>query len=265
MSAAPRGRGRGGRGGRGGKGASSAERPTHFLAIPLNNHPVLRNKISTFTNALLANQANIPGLDETIIVDPIRLHFTLGVMHLRDDHQNEHSQFKTVAEALALLRSLRPQISQIVAETGFVNVDLDQLDLFTADQQGGARVLFVGPSNYVRSTEDGKRLVQLSNLVHSTFKQAGFITETRPLKLHCTILNTSWRKPHSRLPFYGPAILASSAALSTLGLTSSAVPPTSYPLSVTLGQYTAAEIGLWVMGTHGPNNEYLSLGGVAFT
>jgi activating signal cointegrator complex subunit 1 len=40
-----------------------------------------------------------------------------------------------------------------------------------------------------------------SDFVHQAFKSAGYITDTRPLKLHCTILNASHRKP--RVPRYG--------------------------------------------------------------
>ena len=39
------------------------------------------------------------------------------------------------------------------------------------------------------------------DFVHQAFKSAGYATDTRPLKLHCTILNASHRKP--RVPRYG--------------------------------------------------------------
>ncbi|EJU02947.1 hypothetical protein DACRYDRAFT_115250 [Dacryopinax primogenitus] len=38
----------------------------------------------------------------------------------------------------------------------------------------------------------------LGRMIHQSFKDAGFITETRPLKLHLTIVNTSHRQPKSR-------------------------------------------------------------------
>ena len=33
-------------------------------------------------------------------------------------------------------------------------------------------------------------------------------------------------------------------------------------VSVNLGVFTVEEIQLWVMGSHGPNNEYISCGGI---
>ncbi len=38
-----------------------------------------------------------------------------------------------------------------------------------------------------------------------------------------------------------------------------AAPP---PLDIDLGTYTVDEVQLWVMGSHGPRNQYVSCGGV---
>ena len=143
--------------------------------------------------------------------------------------------------------------------------------------------------------------------------------------MHCTILNTSHRKPHFRQPFSYSDILASNAlrllcgdagdsnsqSIPTEEESSITIPgpelkkvtvqegnsirptstlhpntssPTSDPnpkssnvpiksqghsvmkhppsVSVNLGVFAVEEIQLWVMGSHGPNNEYVSCGGV---
>ena len=49
------------------------------------------------------------------------------------------------------------------------------------------------------------------DFIHQEFKKAGYITENRPLKLHCTILNTSHRRPRRREPFSYEDVLKSSA------------------------------------------------------
>ncbi|KAF5315281.1 hypothetical protein D9619_007564 [Psilocybe cf. subviscida] len=74
----------------------------------------------------------------------------------------------------------------------------------------GASVLFLGPAHVPTSkiSEERWRLTQVCDLVHRTFKQAGYIPDQRPLKLHCTILNASHRKPMRRIPFCYSDILA---------------------------------------------------------
>ncbi|CAA7266131.1 unnamed protein product [Cyclocybe aegerita] len=55
------------------------------------------------------------------------------------------------------------------------------------------------------------KLEAVCDLIHRTFKEAEYITDTRPLKLHCTILNASHRKPIRRMPFCYSDILSSGA------------------------------------------------------
>jgi AKAP7 2'5' RNA ligase-like domain len=61
-------------------------RPTHFLALPIGHHTELRNTVSSLTSSWLAHQPPIEGLDPSIVVQPRRLHFTLGVMTLNSPH-----------------------------------------------------------------------------------------------------------------------------------------------------------------------------------
>ncbi|TFK66942.1 hypothetical protein BDN72DRAFT_961392 [Pluteus cervinus] len=190
-------------------------RPTHFLALPLHNHPTLRTRVASFQNALLAQSPGVPGLDKSIVIDPRRMHFTLGVMAL----ELEGPQSTTVEDALRLLESIQPQISEdIGVGLGGVDVELDEMDVFNFDKVKGdengvyANVLFVGPSRDAKRKEGGKRLIKLTDLVHQTFKQAGYVTDPRPLKLHCTLLNTSHRRrPSPRQAFRYTSILESPA------------------------------------------------------
>ncbi|KAF8875285.1 kinase A anchor protein, partial [Infundibulicybe gibba] len=216
------------------------------------NHPALRERISSFQAELIRNQPPIPGLDSSIIIDPRRMHITLGVMHLEQDIPSaSHSRpvRHTVSTALDLLRSLQPQLAQTSGTK--LSITLDSMDIFQPQRNFGeagalgANVLFIGPSN-----SDDKRLRDICDMTHRTFRQHGYITEKRPLKLHCSILNTSHRKPRRRQPFSYSAILASNAHR----------PLTCLP--VNLGTWEIHRIELWVMGSHGPNNEYISCGGI---
>ncbi|KAF8800111.1 hypothetical protein BYT27DRAFT_7263259 [Phlegmacium glaucopus] len=449
---------RGRRGGRGGVNkpnpASSPRettrlRPTHFLALPLNNHSSLMAQIDAFQKGLFSNtdglqndnfasksisspargkgskvtSSLVGGLDSSILIDPRRLHMTLGVMTLEQDdgsvpmeepetivpissstimHTTEnlqspasqlvssdplsHSQpisspalpptldRKTVSTALYLLNSLKPRISEILdtdkgvkiplevmhalktekmwmntkkkrkgaedkkegvsgggeqdkvdEDGGRDNPELAHNDVMEEKEAVGAGVLYVAPEIKNESVNtDLHKLIQVSDLVHRAFKDAGYLTDTRPLKLHCTIINTSHRKPFFRQPFSYSDILAVDALrllcgsagnsspqkkegssvlipgvtaqernpssshhhdISTSALRPNTITPSSSnprpkssnvpvksqgqsiiknppSVSVNLGVFAVEEIQLWVMGSHGPNNEYVNCGGV---
>jgi len=297
----------------------------------------------------------VEGLDSSILVDPWRLHMTLGVMNLEQDYESVdpteqpettqaqgHLPKKTVSSALYLLNSLKPHISEILQFDKGIKVPLEILHVLktqkirvntkgnkgvggdrkeeASDGRGGsgpydvmqekeaigAGVLYIAPEI---KNQDGNvdllKLIQVSDFVHQTFKDAGYITDTRPLKLHCTILNASNRKPRVRQPFCYSDILESDALRvlredavidqegdfsSSIQLNpsifvlpqniSSSSNPSSNPpnvpmkspehsvvknppsVSVNLGVFIVEEIQLWVMGSHGPDNEYISCGGI---
>ncbi|KDR77687.1 hypothetical protein GALMADRAFT_209962 [Galerina marginata CBS 339.88] len=81
------------------------------------------------------------------------------------------------------------------------------------EEKVGAGVLFVGPGKVALKDEDEERqkLRKVTDLIFKTFKQEGYIVDNRPLKLHCTILNASHRKPARRIPFSYSDILSSPA------------------------------------------------------
>ncbi|KAG6846936.1 hypothetical protein H0H93_011009, partial [Arthromyces matolae] len=127
-------------------------------------------------------------------------------------------------------------------------------------------------------------LRQISDVVHQEFKNAGYITEKRPLKLHCTVLNTSKRRPYSARghPFCYSDILRHealnllSASPSSVSLpqTQASASQKSFPklfhpppIPINLGLEAAVAVKgveLWVMGSRDKNGAYVSCGGVSF-
>lgn len=111
--------------------------------------------MSTFTSSLLANNPPIPGLDESIVIPPRRLHLTLGVMSLEEDSPElspassattTAGTRKTVSTAVALLASLRPRVLAFL-DNQPLRIPLEVLDIMQP-YRGGARnahVMFVGP------------------------------------------------------------------------------------------------------------------------
>ncbi|KAJ3815223.1 kinase A anchor protein, partial [Lentinula aff. lateritia] len=246
------------------------------------HHPDLQDKITIFQSSLLEGSVN--GLDPSILIKPRRLHFTLGVMSLSPVKQSRSSissQNTTVESALTLLRSLQPQLTEVcaVGKSGTIEASLERLGAF--ESKDGARVMWVSPrenEEWPESKEESEervKLVRVADMVHRAFKDAGYITETRPLKLHCTLINTSYRKPFSRKPqlFSFTDVLASNALLElrpneySTHATSVSSPSVSSPdrtARVALGTYSIPEIQLCAMGSHGPEDEYVSLGSVKF-
>ncbi|KAL0953332.1 hypothetical protein HGRIS_004577 [Hohenbuehelia grisea] len=297
-------------------------RPTHFLALPLGHHSQLREKLQKFRAALLTSDPPIRGLEPKIAVDPRRIHFTLGVMTLESAPETQPSAGpegtadapieeavsgtqsspvlppKTVQSALALLETLKPAISNILkdgledqdATKPPLSVSLTTLDVLKPDKRGGANVLCLGPPvDREKENIELQQLLMVCHLVHKAFKDAGYIVEKRPLKLHATLINTSHRKFWGK-PFSYSDILASKAlqqvaseselshgelhdpAMTSAQKIVSTDPQPSEmnlkdvqkrnPPPVDFGTWSIDEIQLCIMGSHGPENEYISCGGI---
>lgn len=111
--------------------------------------------MSAFTRTLLDSLPAIPGLDESIVIAPRRLHITLGVMSLIDSSEElalspspSAEPPKSVSAALALLAALKPRIRELLAGAP-LRVALRHVDIMKPDRGDLARahVLWAGPSS----------------------------------------------------------------------------------------------------------------------
>ncbi|KAG6834224.1 hypothetical protein H0H93_011059 [Arthromyces matolae] len=138
------------------------------------------------------------------------------------------------------------------------------------DSEVWADVLYLAPREI-------PALRQISDVVHQEFKNAGYITEKRPLKLHCTVLNTSKRRPYSARghPFCYSDILRHealnllSASPSSVSLpqTQASASQKSFPklfhpppVPINLGPEAVVAVKgveLWVMGSRDMNGANL--------
>ncbi|KAJ1304234.1 hypothetical protein OPQ81_005398 [Rhizoctonia solani] len=212
----PLGGSRGWRGNRGGsrrpwrdaqsKSAQARERPTHFISVPLDHLSQFTSQISHFTNSLLTVSPPITGLDRSIVISPSRLHLTLGVMSLATEDRPVDSSKQTeidktpqksITDALALLRSLKPEIESALQGQP-LQLCLNEFAVMRRSPAGEADVMYIGPAAAGAKTEEHIRSVKILETITRRFTQEGFITDTRPLKLHCTILNTTYRKAGNR-------------------------------------------------------------------
>ncbi|KAF7299365.1 hypothetical protein MIND_00885800 [Mycena indigotica] len=242
---------------RAGQGKPTNVRPTHFLSLPIGHHPELRARIKALHERVLSPDATaIEGIDKSILVDPRRLHFTLGVMALSPSAAVGTSPpsittpappTHTLDEAIALLRSLEPAVAELTE--GPLRVPLNKMGVLKM-QKGQAGVLYLGPKD--EKSEDTMKLRRVLELVNRRFREEGFISDPeRPAVLHCTIVNASHRKPR-RMPrtFSYREIFEMASGNDTNSK--------EQYVDVDFGSWLAPEIQLCVMGIHGPENEYVS-------
>ncbi|KAI8986312.1 kinase A anchor protein [Trametes punicea] len=229
--------------------------------------------MTTFTDALLAATPPIPGLDRTIVIPPRRLHFTLGVMSLdrdRDtpavaDAPQTKKPRRTLEAAQRVLEELRPKIVEMLGQER-LRVTLDSMDIMKPERgdQERAHVMWVGPS---LDGESGKKLKAVADVIMKAFNDAGLLVdEKRPLKLHCTVLNTVYRKPRGkgRTPFSYPSVLASEAFKAVLahkqaGAEETADTTRRGPVRVDFGEWAIDEVQICEMGSWGPEGEYVAV------
>ncbi|KAF9647378.1 hypothetical protein BDM02DRAFT_2707888 [Thelephora ganbajun] len=98
-------------------------RLTHFIALPLGHHVGLRELMGRFGRSLLSEtDPTILGLDQSVLIPPRRLHFTLGVMSLASTSSaagmegmaNSMIQPRTLDDAVQFLESLKPRIDGLL-------------------------------------------------------------------------------------------------------------------------------------------------------
>ncbi|KAI0350131.1 hypothetical protein OH77DRAFT_1431260 [Trametes cingulata] len=129
-----------------------------------------------------------------------------------------------------------------------------------------AHVMWVGPAV---DGESAKRLKKVADLIVKAFKQAGLLVdEGRHLKLHCTVVNTIYRKPRgrTRTPFSYPAILTSEALKAVLVQEAAAAEAGGQveqarrgPVPVDFGEWGIDEVQICEMGSWGPEGEYVAV------
>ncbi|KAI9058861.1 hypothetical protein FKP32DRAFT_1581508, partial [Trametes sanguinea] len=253
------------------------------------HHARLRETMQTFTDGLLASTPPIPGLDRTIVIPPRRLHFTLGVMSLdrvpdapaSSEAPAPERPRRTLEAAKQVLNELKPKIAETLGREK-LRVKLDRMDIMKPERrdQERANVMWVGPS---LDGESANRLkTTIADMIVKAFTEAGLLVdEKRPLKasatdrreqLHCTVLNTIYRKPRGKMrtPFSYPSVLASEAFKAVLAppqprgeAAETAGKAGGGPVRVDFGEWEIDEVQICEMGSWGPEGEYVAVHRVA--
>lgn len=134
------------------------------MISPEGHHSGLRELMGRFGQSLLnSTNPHIMGLDESILVPPRRLHFTLGVMSLDTtpyatgpkEATSATSQSHTVGDAIRFLESLKPRVDDILRVSVASSADqalktrvtLNSMDVMRLEKGGAANVLWIGPKD----------------------------------------------------------------------------------------------------------------------
>ena len=134
---------------------STPPRPTHFLALPIGHHPDLRSAVQSLTASWLSHNPPIEGLDPSIVINPRRLHLTLGVMTLAPPRTatGPEAEGHNLAAAAQLLAAITPRIRTVLARAP-LRVPLGRITVMQPDPTR-AHVLYAEPE---LSSPDGRRL-----------------------------------------------------------------------------------------------------------
>ena len=177
--------------------------PTHFLCIPLVTTTARRQLTASL--ASFSEDVTSPN-SFAVPPDAVRpvgtIHLTLGVMSFP---KNEG-----LDKAVALLKTLVPQqilanikptfpnpgssqprsgsIGEVTSNPTLSSLSVTLRGLHSMQSPSKATVLYAPPA-------DEQRILQtFCEQLQTTFKEAGFIREERPLLLHATIVNTIYVK-----------------------------------------------------------------------
>ncbi|QRV93643.1 hypothetical protein RhiJN_21661 [Ceratobasidium sp. AG-Ba] len=239
------------------------------LSVPLDHLKDFTFQVGQMGNSLLSFSPPITGLDSSIVISPVRLHLTLGVMALDDgpeatsarisnDSKGHHDSEgrKTVQDALSLLQEIKPDVQRFLNNEP-LRLTLDELAVMRRSPEGEADVMYLGPSNTLPKSEEHSNSVRLLQMIHERFRDAHFIKDRRPLKLHCTVVNTSHRRSGNRrgprgIPFSISEIEQAIAHAPGIVGDLLSSPPT----------LTVRELKICRMGSHDAEGRYVRVGGI---
>jgi activating signal cointegrator complex subunit 1 len=188
-----------------GKDKQGAKKPplTHFLCLPLvtdTTRPQLQAGLERLKGDL-DRDAVVPSK----AVRPLgTLHLTLGVMSLDGAGLEETKRYLQGLSLHRILRDLtQRQVAEQAAEHGTISENLNaaalpDTDALTINLE--ALIPMQTPQNtsilYAKPKDPTQRLMTFASSLRTDFTQRGFMVEdTRPLKLHATIINTIYAKP----------------------------------------------------------------------
>jgi len=152
---------------------------THFLSIPLNS-PALQEAFLNFQEEVLQAASNCRGMHKSLFQNSNLLHLTLGTMALLDDRERQLAR--------DILEDCGQQVLRPLFDGEELEVSIQGLEIMN-DDPGEVDVL------YAKVEEQSGRLQTAVDQVVERFVLSGLMKqEYDRVKLHCTLLNSLFRK-----------------------------------------------------------------------
>ncbi|OAD76570.1 hypothetical protein PHYBLDRAFT_157944 [Phycomyces blakesleeanus NRRL 1555(-)] len=220
------------------KGTHSASRPTHFLSIPVSS-TLLTQQLDQFYSSILSPTFGCQGLDPSMLVSHKNLHITVGVSKLTSQSD--------IAKAAEFLKDHLPNVvNSVIKDNDRLSVHIHNLKTMQADPSK-AHVVYIEAHDESKDQLLDKLCVGLRN---SMIEAGLMVDESRPLKIHITLINSSYRKEEGkpknsrRETFDARPILDSFA-------------------SIDFGDVPLNKLHLMRMGKRGPEDTYESVESIA--
>ncbi|KAF1851978.1 uncharacterized protein K460DRAFT_373863 [Cucurbitaria berberidis CBS 394.84] len=185
-----------------GKGGPKKPPLTHFLCLPLvtdESRPQLQAGLEK-----LKEELGKGDLVPSTAVRPVgSLHLTLGVMSLDETKLQEAKHYLADLDLHSLLRDISMQIlAEKAAEDGTIAENLGpgalpDTDALTINLESLAPMQAPQKTSilYAEPKDASQRLLPFASALRERFTTKGFLLEdSRPLKLHATIINTIYAK-----------------------------------------------------------------------
>jgi len=184
------------------KRASKRPRLTHFLCLPLVTN-TSREQFQSGLKTLKDDLERDSLVPAKAVRPPGTLHLTLGVMSLDNAQLEEAKQFLQELHLHRILRDLtQRRVAEQAAEDGAISENLNaaampDTDALTINLE--ALTPMQSPQNtsilYASPIDSQQRLFPFAEALRKDFIDSGHMLEdSRPLKLHATIINTIYAK-----------------------------------------------------------------------
>lgn len=160
------------------------QKPTHFISIPMNK-PDIVNSFIQFKELVL-RECQSRGIEESIFIQPNKVHLTMGVMCLMDSEERTFaSKVLTDAKEKVVMPLLQGHLPLKIRVKGLSYMNDDPKDI---------NVLY---ANVEEFDSTSGVLQQLANEVVAYFSREGLMKKEDwdpvNVKLHVTLLNSKYR------------------------------------------------------------------------
>ncbi|CAH1117508.1 unnamed protein product [Phaedon cochleariae] len=165
----------------------SRHAPLQFLSVRCSSEEIQSN-FGRFKSEILADEKNIRGMEESIFQRDFKLHLTIDVLVLLDENEKN--------EAIAALKEYNELIMKpLLQKTGKLRIHLSGIECMNKNYEK-VNVLYA-KVKLVDETED-ITLQKIANDLSHYFYERGLLKSfSADVKLHCTLVNTKYRKVSS--------------------------------------------------------------------